>query len=295
MLNYPMWYILIPYIILLVFGNILYKANKKPVLQTMFMVDFWAIAFGIIVFGISFFIFDDLFANFTWTAFGLISLRTLLGAGTFFCFLQALKRMPISIVEPTMVARIFPLLLVGQFVFGDAVALVPLILSITIFVTSFALAYVSRKDCEDERAKNNYLGGLMWIAICIALTVPKVTIIRHLSADIHIIALSIVGFLVSPIVSITALLATKQSPIKVFKELWKDKILMGIAIPDNFWVLFWVPLALSMNIGLLDAVLVSVTALTVVAGVILLKEKVRWQSYILIAIILACAVAISLL
>ena len=70
---------------------------------------------------------------------------------------------------------------------------------------------------------------------------------------------------------------------------------MLVAIPDNFWVLFYLPLALTMNIGLLDAILVSATALTVVAGVIILKEKVHWRSYIMIAIILGCAIAISLL
>ena len=123
----------------------------------------------------------------------------------------------------------------------------------------------------------------------------NIALIRYIGDSIHVITLVMVATFIFPVFSIITLLSTKQSPIKTIKELWKDKVLMAVAIPDTFWVLFYIPLALRMNIGLLDAILVSATALTVIAGVVILKEKVRWYSYIIIAIILGCAVAISLL
>ena len=90
------------------------------------------------------------------------------------------------------------------------------------------------------------------------------------------------------------LIGTKQNLIRVIKENWKDKIFIGASV-GAIWMLFFIPLSLVMNIGLIDAIMVSATALTILASRIFLKEKMRWFSYVLIAIILGCAVVIGIL
>jgi len=90
-------------------------------------------------------------------------------------------------------------------------------------------------------------------------------------------------------------LATRQNPLRTIRNVWKDKILFAASITDNFWMIMYVPLALSMNIGLLDSILVASTVLTILCGRILLKEKVPWYGYIFMAIILGCVITISVM
>ena len=287
-------YLLIPYILLLGFGNILYKINKQPVLKTMFMVNFWSVLLGAALLGLSFIWTDDPFENLTWTAFGFIVLRSLFGASAFFCFLQAVKRLPVSIVEPVSVAQIFPLLFIGWAVFGDVVTVVAGTLAVVIFVMSVLLG-LSAKEKSEQNTPKNYLIGLLWLLGFILLSTGVTTMVRQVGGlGVNVILFVTIHVFIVFALNNIFLLATRQSPLKVLKELHRDKVLMAVTLRDNFWVVFHMPLALMMNIGVLEAILVSSSALTVLLGRVLLKEKIKWHSYVLIAVILVAAVLISL-
>lgn len=291
-----MVYILIPYILLTVCGNLLLKKNQRPTVQSMLALSFWGLCLTIIIFVINFFfISDDPFAALSPTVIALIAVRALCGAACLFCWLKTLKNIPVSIADPLFNSRMFPLLFIGWMVFADPVTTIALFLTLVVFAACFALAAVSRQERSPSKDVN-YLHGILWLVLCISLSIPIVMIARHIGDQgADIVTFTTLAILFMFIISIIVVLACKQSPFKVLGKVWKDKLLMVASIPDNFWILFYIPLALSMNIGLLDAILVSASALTVLAGTVILKEKVRFSSYLLIAVILGCAVAIALI
>jgi len=285
---------LVPYILLIVLGNLLLRKNKQPVLKSLFIMSFWGLLFAIVIFGINFLIVNDTFANVTFGVICLMGLRSLCGAACAFCWLKTLKNIPVSIADPLFNARMFPLLFIGWLVFTDPVTTVALVLTVVVFVSCFALAVFSKQNDETNKSAN-YFRGILWLALCLCLSLPIVMVARHMGdLGVDTILFTVISIFFMFVLITIAVFAAKLNPFKILKELWNDKLLIVASIPDNFWVLFYIPLALSMNMGLLDAILLSASALTVLAGVVILKEKVRLFSYLLIAVILGCAVAISL-
>ncbi|MCL2229268.1 MAG: hypothetical protein FWC00_05595 [Firmicutes bacterium] len=286
----------IPWILLAVLANVMYKINKKPTLHTLFIVDFMGLILTLVLFGFSLFFFDNPFENITWRIIGLIFARTVIGVGAFAFFLLALKRLPLSIFKPLTLIRMFPLLLLGMVFFGDGFTIVALVLAIVIFCAGVALSIVSNQKGERNKNRKAYLIGLLWLLAYIASSVLIMPLVRYIAGyDINAFTFVLIFILMSVVFQFFILLAVKQSPFKAIKESWNDKILWGAAVGDTFWMAFMIPLSFAMNLGLIDAIMVSATALTVLVGAVVLKEKAPWHAYVLIAIILAAAVAMPLL
>ena len=288
--------LLVFYIFARVAINVLYKVNKQPTAKTMFVSDFWCMLFCIILFGLSFAFWDNPLAYLTWEAFGWITLRSVLGVFSFFAFLQAIKRLPVSIFSPVATVRIAPLVIVGQFVFGDAVTIAAIVLASVIFVSSTLLSIVlSNNKSQDGDDKTNYGVGFAWLFVFIVGLVSILILIRHIGdMGVNVFVFAAIAMTMMFIIDFIVLQIARQKPIKAFRESWNDKILLPLSVLETIIIVLYVPLVLAMNIGILDAIMVSATALTVLAGVVILKERIRWHGYILIAIILGCAVALSL-
>jgi len=274
--------------------NLLFKINKKPALQTMYVISFWGVILALIAFGINFIFTSDPFANITWGIVGFIALRTLTGVLFLFCWIKAMKYLHISIADPIFLARLFPLLVLGWVVFGDAVSVVAIVLTVAIFLTCLLLGFVQYRF--EKGKNNNFLRGLLWLGICMCLSVPSVFLTRYIGGfEIDVVVFILISTIFSFIINNIIQFAAKQNPLKTLKEGWNDKILFFASIPDNFWKLFWVPLALNMNIGVLDAILVASTVLTIIGGIFLLKEQVPRVAYAFMATILGCVIALTII
>jgi len=264
----------------------------------MFMVDFWGTIFLAIIFGFSFIFFDNPFSYLTWQVFGLIVLRAFAGVIVFVCYLQAIKHLPLSVIRPLTLIKIFPLIILGDIIFGDAVTITVLVIAIVIFTAGFLLGIFSneRKNKDASTTRRQYTISLVWFAFFVLCNIGTNLLTRHIGGiGVNVFTFALIFTTISLVIETIILVATKQSPLRVLKENWNDKILFGASIGDSFWLLFFVPLSLAMNLGLVDAIMVSAIALAVVASRLFLKEKIRIESYILIAIILGGAIAIGIL
>ena len=286
--------LLIVYIVVLAAWNLLFKINKKPTLQSMYVISFWGIILALVAFGINFIFVDNPFRNLTWPIVGFIALRALIGISTLFCWIKAMKYIHISIADPVFLARLFPLLAIGWLVFDDVVSVVAIVLTIVIFVTCLVLGFTQYKFEKDK--SKNYLRGLFWLVVCMCFSIPNAFLTRYIAGfGIDVVVFILIALACSFLYNNVIQFATRQNPIKTLRGAWKDKVLFAASIPDNFWMLFWIPLALNMNIGVLDAILVAGTVLTILGGIILLKERVPKIAFIFMAIILGCAIALSII
>ena len=126
--------VLVGYILLAATGNLLIKVNKRETLPTMYALAFWGFVLGSVIFGVFWIIDGNPFAYLSWGLAGLIALRSLTGILNLFCWIKVVKYMPVSIAEPLGLARMFPLLAIAYFWFGDPAPLVAIILAVAIFV-----------------------------------------------------------------------------------------------------------------------------------------------------------------
>jgi len=283
----------IPYIAVVVLCSVLYKINKKPVTVTMFMVDLWGLVLITVIFALSFIFYDDHFANFTWEAFGLLTARAVIGVISFIFYLQAIKHLPLAVIKPVQMLRMFPLIFLGEIIWGDVVTLTVLLLAIVVFVSGCLLAII--KGEKKQTTSKQYFIGLAWLLLFVVINIGASLLTRHIGGmGVNVFTFAVAFTLIGLVFEGLILIGTKQNPLRVIKENWNDKIFIGASV-DSIWLLFFVPLSLVMNIGLIDAIMVSATALTILASRIFLKEKMRWYSYVLIAIILGCAVTIGIL
>jgi len=287
--------LVIPLVLTYVTIDMLYKKNTHSKMVTLFGLAFWASAFAMVAFGFSFLIFDDVFANFTWQAFGWIVLRTVLGALSVITWVGTVKYLPVSIGVSLQPARMFPLLVIGVFIFGDAVGLPAILIAVALFAFCLILGIIQYR-AERAAANPNYWKGFMWLLGWLLVATPKMAILRHIGElDVNIILFISIVCVMTLAGSFACLLLTRTSIRATFKTIVRDPKMIPLGILDDWWVLLYLPLVMTMNIGVLEAIMVSAVALTVLAGVVLLRERIRWTAYPIIAAIIACAVALALL
>jgi multidrug transporter EmrE-like cation transporter len=93
------------------------------------------------------------------------------------------------------------------------------------------------------------------------------------------------------IISYLMMLTHRQKVFKMIKCQYKNIELFILSMCKYMWLFLYFPVAKQMNLGVLEAITVSSTALVILGGRIILKEKVTVLAYILISLILACTIA----
>jgi len=87
----------------------------------------------------------------------------------------------------------------------------------------------------------------------------------------------------------------RRNPVKSLKQNLKQPLQYGIAITDSLWLFLYLPLVTAMNLGVLNATSRISTAIIVLGGIFIFKERPRLVSYFFIAGVIGIGVALAFL
>lgn len=289
--------LLIPLIFTAVFSDICYKKTKASSTAIMFGIAFWSVLICSGIFLVSLFFNKDPFAGFSWTVFAFILLYCVLTSVIIWTYCQAIKNTPLSFIKPIKNIQILILLAFSWIVFGDIVTVADIVLSSVIFVLCVLLGIIEYRNTKksDLISAKQLLKGLFWIGLCILAIVGKVFCIKMIGETITIFTLTFVNSIILFMIAILTLLITKQQIKESFRACFQDNWLIGAGLSDNSNAILYISLAISMNLGVLDAISQVATVLIALVGVLIFREKLGKWSYFIIVAILGCAIALSLL
>lgn len=150
-------------------------------------------------------------------------------------------------------------------------------------------------DTKKQKLKGYWLGILFFI---IAMTCFLATqIFTRVLADSGMQPFTIT-FLNSVVIFVTVLVAfaaLRKNPVKILTQNARSPLQLAIAFTDSLWLFLYLPLVTAMNLGVLNATSRISTALVVLAGIFLFKERPKRISYILIAGIIIIGVVLAFL
>lgn len=144
---------LIAYITWTAGGSLILKTNKKPHAESIFIMALWGAVFSFV--GLLFsFIWTNPFANITVINLFFLVLRALVGYFMLLFALKALKYLPVSIVEPLSLTKVFPLLFLAWLFFGDQASIAAIVLVCVMFVLGVLLAVVQKMVKPSTKVQN---------------------------------------------------------------------------------------------------------------------------------------------
>jgi len=287
--------LLIPAIVTSVVGSLVYKKNDKPSYMALFSNIVWGVIIGAVSFGLGFILFDDVFANITWATMGMIIFQSVIGSLCVLTWAKGVKDVPCSIADPFSQMRMFFMLGISWLIFNDTATSIDIILVCVIFLACMTMGIWQYKS-EQHKGSKKYFWGLLWLCVWVLLSTANLGSMRMIADNgVHITTFVFFSGFITALICLPVFFFTKKINKETLQCSFKDKWLAGIGITDNIWILFYIPLAMVLNLGVLDAIMVVAPALVVVFGLFLFREKIKWYIYPLIVIILGCAIALSLL
>jgi len=256
--------------------------------------------FGLTVNGIIFFIaafFADLFVSVTFPLAIVSALRGLLIVTGLFFIAKAFRHLPVSIMSPLGMVVIVPLLILSWLIFGDSLSVAPIILVVAMLVFCVILVLMEGKKPNKQKGdKKKFWLGMLFFTLAMSCFMTTQILIRILGeAGLHILTISFFNSVAIFVVVITAYIILRKNPVKTFSKNIKRPIQFGIGITDTIWLYLYVPLVLAMNLGVLNAVSRISVALTVLAGILIFKEKISKKAYPVIIIIIIIGIILGLL
>ncbi|MCL2228310.1 MAG: hypothetical protein FWC00_00610 [Firmicutes bacterium] len=288
--------LLIPLVVMGVASSLFYKLNNRGTLVTLFAQIMWAFIVFSIAFGVGFAVHDDVLRGVNWASMGLILLSVVFLILCIVTWVLGIKYVPISIASPfTQMSMIF-LLGASWLIFGDNVGTAEIVLVLIIFFACIMKGYFQYKQEPCKLKSKELLIGLLWLFLWVVCVTANIVTKREIvgNLDVHVTTFNFFRSSISVAVCFVALLIFRVPIKSTLKDTFTNKNLVGIGLMDSPSALFFLPLAIVMNLGVLDAILTITTVLTVLAGVVLLKEKIRPSTIIPIAIIIACSIALAL-
>ena len=326
--------ILAIYIINSTVNTLFFKKNQRSALDTLLSIGFFGMTINSVAFGVSTLFVVNPFLGLTWSIAGISIARGVLIVAGLFLVTKAFKILPVSIMSPLSMVIIVPLLLLSWWIFGDTVDTLVLILVAVMLVVCVGLVVVEgyKKDTKAKTtaSKNNsikieplienqndalgtstkdttvpiknkrklkgyWLGIIYFVTAMMCFLATQ--IFTRILADSGIPPFTITFFNSSVIFAtvLVAFAALRKNPIKTLTENCKSPLQFGIAITDSMWLFLYLPLVTAMNLGVLNATSRIATALTVLAGIFLFKEKPKKASYALIGIIIIVGIVLAFL
>lgn len=299
--------LLIPMILFFTVENLLWKKNKHSPLESLFGVAFWSVIAVAIGFCISLIWTPQPFANYTWTVFGFVTLQAMLVVFNILLWVLIMKLMPVSIAEPISMVRVFLMALFSLWIFGSPISLMQGILISSIFlscVTVSLLQTIGKKKSTPNIVDRNHAIGLALVFVWVLTSVGINLINQHVLSPVFLGGLGVppithatIQTLMVFVFALIVLTCYKpQKLLPTMRIILTDKVHIGIGASGVFAricfsaILYYT----AMNVGILNAFEMASTALVVIGGVVLFKERPKLVSYFFIAIIIACAVSLSL-
>ena len=303
--------------------SFLWKLNKRSPMATLLILSFWALVVALPAFIIAWAIPSvDLFANLTWGVVGWIALANVFIIICILSWVRVMQFMHVSIADPLSLFRIIPLVFLSFWIFGDPLTVWQVIAVAVIFIMCGALGFVQGRkntakesittDCECEpecidvaegapqqkaAVRSDFLKGMLFMAIWLVSAVTLDMLVRHImDHEISIFAQTTISRTIKLVAVVPLFWIKRQSIHRAIREGITDKLLIIISCLAYLGVLALLTLITTMNVGVFFAIATPImSVLTILLGVILLKERARWYSYILIAGIIAGAVTLAVL
>ena len=144
--------------------------------------------------------------------------------------------------------------------------------------------------------KKDYWRGIVFFIIAMSCFLGSQLLTRVL-ADSGQSMFTITFFNSGAILFFTLLIFAifRRNPVKSLKQNLKQPLQYGIAITDSLWLFLYLPLVTAMNLGVLNATSRISTAIIVLGGIFIFKERPRLVSYFFIAGVIGIGVALAFL
>ena len=294
-------FLVIPMILFFTLESLLWKRNRKSLTVSLVGVAMWSFIFV----GTTFLIFltftDGMLENIGWVYMGLTTIQVGLIIGTILLWVQIMRTTPLSVAEPISLLRVIILTVLAFLIFQNAtISTTDIIFGSILLVACMLLGHFQGRDKSHIARDKNFSRGMLymlgWIACSVTLNLinqeimmnHRVHPITHATMQNAIMVVGVFAFVLA--------FKTKQFGT-IFKSAIRDKNYIGIGLGGVAGrVCFFFALAnFGMNVGVLTALQVASVALVVALSAWLYRERVRWFSYVLIAVIIASAVVMSIM
>ena len=287
--------LLIPLIASYVLSSLVYKWNRQSPLVTIFSFAFFGTIITAVMFALSFAWTKTQFDNLSWDVWLLILARAAITILQIFLWVKGIKYVPVSIADPFSLNNMLFLLGFSWVIFGDALPWWSILLVVIIYVTCFIMGILQHKQEGTTGNAKNYAKGLAWIFLWTVAATGGTLLTRYIAEDINIFTMAFIKSAFVLALCLLLIIVCRQSIVKIFKTVIGDKVQYGIGFFDNINIYFYIPLALVMNLGVLDAITVTATIIVILIGVVFMKEKLRWYIYPFMIAAIACSVALAVL
>jgi drug/metabolite transporter (DMT)-like permease len=274
--------------------SICYKRTNRSAAVTLFSDAVWGVIIFIFAFCISFAFYENVFVGVNTKIVFLICLHAL---SMVFCVLTwalSVKHVHMSIAEVISMSRMLFLLVLSWLIFNDTVRVVGICLVVLIFVSCAVLGLLQFNTENKQNLGKRYIFGVSFLGAWVLFATISGLLMKeiNISPILPTTYCLIVGLAFFAI-SLPVLLLSRQKFRQSIRACFCDKAQIGIGITDNIWMFFYIPLAIFMNLGVLEAMLQISTVLVVLWGVIIMREKISLWAYPLIIIVIVASVILS--
>jgi len=287
--------------------NLIWKRNKLKPLVSLVGSAIWRFVFVmsacLVVFAI---IGLDIFDGINPTVVGMTFLLHVFGVSAVLLWVKTMQNMCISVADPLSLFRIIPLTIASWLIFGGTLTYVQVALVVGIFVfcasLGFAQGYHENKQkkicCDIQKHTGDFKKGTLFLLMWCVCVVAMSLIINYMTYmkvnPFGFSALRAVTFLISAFV--VFMIFKRGEKLSSVKSAFLDKNMMMIGAAFAVGsLLFIVLLGYFDNVGILEAIGVASVTIVVLCGTLFMKEKLKWYSFILIGLILACVAVLSII
>ncbi|MCL2483940.1 MAG: hypothetical protein FWD89_05255 [Firmicutes bacterium] len=287
----------LPIIFLTVIETVIRKRTKYSGAKTVALAAFWRWVCGIIVFIVAVAVLRaELFAGFELLHAGVLFIRALLFFMSTAILINGLKYVNLAVADILQRFRILPLIALSWWLFDDVVGLWSIILAVFIFALCIALSIIGNRGKEQRKTQAK---GLVLICISVTIVIINTVVFRYLGdSGVNIFWMFTFLATAHALIGLTVAIFNhirKKENIKTFygEGLFNPwMIVFGICMAVHF--LLQIVLVTHMNIGIIDAVLVSAGMCVVLVSRFMFKEKLKVLQYVLIGCVLVASVALAL-
>lgn len=291
-----MVYILLIFMILSNAGEtISYKNTKVSDSSTvLFGVTFWSLILSLPILFVAGLCGDNLnFDAISMSDVGYLLLVTVMSLFSIVFWAKASQHLPMSIAEGVSEIYIAFLTFFYWLIFGGRLSVWHIILLCLVIFACLLLAYFQNGK---KVAKYNYKIGFFFLSLWVILyiikgLIPGALAKSGMSGVVYNFVLNLLMFLIT----FVYMVIKKKNVFKLTKVILKDKWLMIVGICRIANHISLINLALKMNLGIVDAVSVFGLVIITLYERLIMKEKINWKCYILLAIIAVCTALLGIL
>lgn len=272
--------------------TICYKNSKvQNHTEVLFGVTFWSFLLSLIAFIIFLFAGGDFFSGLDWVTILYIFLMSILNI---FCILTwsiTSKNLPMSVAEGVSEIYIAILTFLSWLCFGGNIDVWDISLVLVLVVSCILLAFVQKR----EKVKGNYKIGLIFLTIWVVFAVgkgllPGIIAGSEVENFSYIFLLNLFIFL-----EVNLFFLIRRKKYNNFIYTIRDPYLFGVGLSRVVSQIVVIILALTVNLGIIDAVGVLGLVLIMLYERFIMKNKISLKTIILLIIITLSSGALALL